>query len=257
MKEIIVDKYNLKNPFEKSFFFDFSKNNEEITWIEKNLFAHHNKLLHNVFIILEAQDKIRIKEKNAKQPLEMKPFDQFSMVIFLEYFYIKGSTILELLDRLYALCLDIDKKTKKAEIEKMICQDMEAFLKNNGKNGIFIREEIKSNIINIRNRIVHENGYSTRVFLNEKIYFRDTPLLRLANYVVYHYYILHRYIYVIHDLIIRKTNIDTNLDDFEKRVYSGYEYIPFYDGSLELLSNKLSEMDNLFAVDDFKAYYFE
>ena len=35
MKEIIVDKYNLKNPFEKSFFFDFSKNNEEITWIEK------------------------------------------------------------------------------------------------------------------------------------------------------------------------------------------------------------------------------
>ena len=263
------------------------------------MFVHHNKLLHNVFIILEAQDKIRIKEKNAKQPLEMKPFDQFSMVIFLEYFYIKGSTILELLDRLYALCLDIDKKTKKAEIEKMICQDMEAFLKNNGKNGIFIREEIKSNIINIRNRIVHENGYSTRVFLkggiytfeiadsqnktilnyidsvfsyyeldyliiekNEKIYFRYTPLLRLANYVVYHYYILHRYIYVIHDLIIRKTNIDTNLDDFEKGVYSGYEYIPFYDDSLyddslELLSNKLSEMDNLFAVDDFKAYYFE
>ena len=80
------------------------------------MFAHHNKLLHNVFIILEAQDKIRIKEKNAKQPLEMKPFDQFSMVIFSEYFYIKGSTILELLDRLYALCLDIDKKTKKAEI---------------------------------------------------------------------------------------------------------------------------------------------
>ena len=86
-------------------------------------------------------------------------------------------------------------------------------------------------------------------------------MLRLTNYVVY-YYILHRYIYVIHDLIIRKTNIDTNLDDFEKGVYSGYEYIPFYDDSLyddslELLSNKLSEMDNLFAVDDFKAYYFE
>lgn len=293
MKEIIIDEYSLKNPFEKSFFFDFSKNADEITWLEKNLFAHHNKLLRNVFTILEAQENIRIKEENAKQSLEMRRFDQLSMVIFLEYFYIKESTILELLDRLYMLCLDIDKKTKKSEIEKMIYQDMETFLKNDSKNGIFIREEIKSNIINIRNRIVHENGYSTRVFLNEgiytfeiansqnetilnyidsvfsyykldnliieeneKIHFMHTRLLRLTNYVVYYYYILHRYIDIIHDLILKKANIDTNLDDFEKDWYSTLKYISF-DDSLKLLSNKLSELDDLFATDDFKSYYFE
>ena len=293
MKEIIIDEYSLKNPFEKSFFFDFSKNADEITWLEKNLFAHHNKLLCNVFTILEAQKNIRIKEENAKQSLEMRPFDQLSIVIFLEYFYIKESTILELLDRLYMLCLDIDKKTKKSEIEKMIYQDMETFLKNDSKNGIFIREEIKSNIINIRNRIVHENGYSTRVFLNEgiytfeiansqnetilnyidsvfsyykldnliieeneKIHFMHTPLLRLTNYVVYYYYILHRYIDIIHDLILKKANIDTNLDDFEKDWYYTQKYILF-DDSLKLLSNKLSELDDLFDTDDFKSYYFE
>ena len=170
MKEIIIDEYNLKNPFEKSYFFNFSKNDDGITWLEKNLVAHHNKLLCNVFTILEAQENIRIKEENAKQSSNMRRFDELSMVIFLEYFYIKESTILELLDRLYMLCLGIDKKTKKTEIEKMIYRDMETFLKNDSKNGIFIREEIKSNIINIRNRIVHENGYSTRVFLNEGIY---------------------------------------------------------------------------------------
>ena len=256
------------------------------------MFAHHNKLLRNVFTILEAQENIRIKEENAKQSLEMRRFDQLSMVIFLEYFYIKESTILELLDRLYMLCLDIDKKTKKAEIEKMIYRDMETFLKNDSKNGIFIREEIKSNIINIRNRIVHENGYSTRVFLNEgiytfeiansqnetilnyidsvfsyykldnliieeneKIHFMHTPLLRLTNYVVY-YYILHRYIDIIHDLILKKANIDTNFDDFGKGWYSTLKYISF-DDSLKLLSNKLSELDDLFAADDFKSYYFE
>ena len=293
MKEIIIDEYSLKNPFEKSFFFDFSKNDDEINWLEKNLFAHHNKLLRNVFTILEAQENIRIKEENAKQSLEMRRFDQLSMVIFLEYFYIKESTMLELLDRLYMLCLDIDKKTKKAEIEKMIYQDMEAFLKNDSKNGIFIREEIKSNIINIRNRIVHENGYSTRVFLNEgiytfeiansqnetilnyinsvfsyykldnliieeneKIHFIHPLLLRLTNYVVYYYYILHRYIDITHDLILKKANIDTNLDDFEKGWYSTLKYISF-DDSLKLLSNKLSELDDLFAADDFKSYYFE
>ena len=63
MKEIIIDKYNLKNPFKKSAFFDFLKNAEEITWLEKNLFAHHNKFLCNVFIILEVQENTRIKEK--------------------------------------------------------------------------------------------------------------------------------------------------------------------------------------------------
>ena len=292
MKEIIIDEYSLKNPFKKLFFFDFSKN-DEITWLEKNLFAHYNKLLRNVFTILEAQENIRIKEENAKQSLEMRRFDQLSMVISLEYFYIKESTMLELLDRLYMLCFDIDKKTKKAEIEKMIYQDMETFLKNDSKNGIFIREEIKSNIINIRNRIVHENGYSTRVFLNEgiytfeiansqnetildyidsafsyykldnliieeneKIHFMHTPLLRLTNYVVYYYYILHRYIDIIHDLILKKANIDTNLGNFEKGCYSTFKYISF-DDSLKLLSNKLSELDDLFAADDFKSYYFE
>lgn len=292
MKEIIIDKYNLKNPFKKSAFFDFLKNAEEITWLEKNLFAHHNKFLCNVFIILEVQENTRIKEKNAKQPLKMRLFDPSSMVIFLEYFYIKSSTILELLDWLYRICLDIDEKTKKVEVEKMIYQDMETFLKNDSKSGIFIREEIKNNIINIRNRIVHENGYSTRVFLNEgiytfeiansqnetilnyidsvfsyykfdnliieeneKIYFKHTPLLRLTNYVVYYYYILHRYIDIIHDLILKKVNIDTNLDDFG--MYSMSEYILFQDDPLKLLSNKLSEMDDLFDADDFKSYYFE
>ena len=292
MKEIIIDEYKLKNPFEKSFFFDFSKNAEEITWLQKNLFAHHNKLLRNIFIILEAQEYLRIKEKNAKQPLEMWCSDQLSMVIFLEYFYIKESTILELLDRLYVICLDIDKKTKKVEIEKMIYRDMEMFLKNDSKNSIFIKEEIKSNIIDTRNRIVHENGYSTRVFLNEGIYtfeiansqnetvlnyinsvfsyyklenliieenekinFKHTPLLRLTNYVVYYYYILHRYIDIIHDLILKKVNINTNLDDSEKYMYFTHKYISFHDKSLKLLSDKLSEMEDLFAANDFKSYY--
>ena len=293
MKEIIIDEYKLKNPFEKSCFFNFSKNNDEITWLEKNLVAHHNKLLRNVFTILEAQENIRIKEENAKQSLEMRRFDQLSMVIFLEYFYIKESTILELLDRLYMICLDIDKKNKKTEIEKMIYQDMDAFLKNDSKNYIFIREEMKNNIINRRNRIVHENGYSTRVFLNEgiytfeiansqnetilnyidsvfsyykldnliieeneKIYFRHTPLLGLTNYVVYYYYTLHRYIDIVHDLILKKAKIDTNLDDFEKFLHSEYINISF-DDWLKLLSNKLSELDDLFAADDFKYYYFK
>ena len=76
MKEIIIDEYSLKNPFKKSFFFNFSKNNDEITWLEKNLFAHHNKLLRSVFTVLEAQENIRIKEENAKQSLEMKCFDE-------------------------------------------------------------------------------------------------------------------------------------------------------------------------------------
>ena len=250
-----------------------------------------------MFTILEAQENIRIKEENAKQSLEMRRFDQLSMVIFLEYFYIKESTILELLDRLYMLCLDIDKKTKKSEIEKMIYQDMETFLKNARK----LSDTYKDNnrnipwnaIYGLRNRIVHENGYSTRVFLNEgiytfeiansqnetilnyidsvfsyykldnliieeneKIHFMHTPLLRLTNYVVYYYYILHRYIDIIHDLILKKANIDTNLDDFEKDWYSTLKYISF-DDSLKLLSNKLSELDDLFATDDFKSYYFE
>lgn len=293
MKEIIIDEYNLKNPFEKSDFFNFSKNDDEINWLEKNLAVHHNKLLRNVFTILEAQENIRIKKENAKQSFNMRRFDELSMVIFLEYFYIKESTILELLDRLYMLCLDIDKKTKKTEIEKMIYRDMETFLKNDSTNGIFIREEIKSNIINIRNRIVHENGYSTRVFLkegiytfeiansknetilnyidsvfsyykldnliieeNEKIYFMHTPLLRLTNYVVYYYYTLHRYIDIVHDLILKKAKIDTNLDNFEEFLYSKYINISF-DDWLKLLSNKLSELDDLFAADDFKYYCFE
>lgn len=298
MKEIIIDKddlYYLENPFKKSNFFDFSKNTEEITWLEKSLSAHYKKLLYNVFAILETQDDIRIKGKNAKQPLEIGySNDQFPMVIFLEYFYIKVSTIVELLDRLYALCLGIDERIKKPEIEKMIYQDMEAFLENDNKSGVLIREEIKSNIINIRNRIIHENGYSTRVFLmegiytfeiadsqnipilnyidsvlsyrelddliikeNEEICFQHTPLLRLTNYVVYYYYILHRYIGIIHDLIIKKVNIDTGLNDLKKRMYSTSEYISCFNESIKLLSNKLSEMDNLSAADDFKFCYIE
>ena len=67
---------------------------------------------------------------------------------------------------------------------------------------------------------------------------------------------MHRYIDIIHDLILKKANIDTNLDDFEKGWYSTLKYISF-DDSLKLLSNKLSELDDLFAADDFKSYYFE
>ena len=40
-------------------------------------------------------------------------------------------------------------------------------------------------------------------------------------------------------------------------MYSMFKYIQFYDDSLKVLSNKLSEMDDLFVADDFKSYYFE
>lgn len=160
MNKIIKDPYHIKNPFQKAILFKDKNDKYDTEWLLKNNNTHFHKLLNAVENILEIQNELS-KGRNTS----LNIFSAFSICTLLEYYYIKKSTIIDLLDIFYInyFQLKINKKDIANEIEK----DMNLYLNNNINTYSEYRNRFKESFIDIRNRLIHDKGYSTKVFKME------------------------------------------------------------------------------------------
>lgn len=283
LSDMILDNHTIKNPFQMIFYLENKNQEYDIEWLLKNMRTHYSKLFITVENILEAQSYISNKDNN-----KLNIFNAFSLSTFLEYFYIKKSTIIDLLDILYIKYFGIRIKNKK-EIESILQKDFSLYFKEGTDKYAFFRNHFKENILEVRNRIIHDQGYSTRVFkmddniltfeiansenntilsninsvfsyydkpdlilseTNINVSFLHTPLLILTNYVTFHLYVLFEYIQIIINLIIQKSNVSLELKKWEEQLFKSTEY-SHSDMSLSKLKEKLNEIEKLITDDNY------
>ena len=82
------------------------ENGYNLEWLNKNIDAHYQKLLNTILNILRVQ---KLFKENKK--IDCIDIDwEFTMQNWLEYFFIKKSTLIELTDLFYEKYLKINKK---------------------------------------------------------------------------------------------------------------------------------------------------
>lgn len=270
---------NLKNPmlkfhyilFEKSE--DFSveslienlQNNDanNIEWLVKNIQAHFYKLVNTVLNLLEFQNIQQ--EQNIKLKIDM----EMTIVNLLEYFYIKKSTILDLLDIFYKSFFDVNKN--KSQLEQLITVEMEQYLNSKVEHYAIFKNLHKNEILKIRNRIIHNEGFSIKSYiqdneflfqvydsnLDEQInpilvfsYYSQSelaykpPLIKVAEYVTFQLCSLYKYMDLYLEFLLSKKgfNKDT-IDGFYQQIINSSEYIIYRKNDLSLLQKMFAKID--------------
>ncbi len=245
---------------------DANNNSVEIEWLIKNIQAHFYKLVNTILNVLELQN-LKHKKVNLNIDIEM------TIVNLLEYFYIKKSTIIDLLDTFY-IKLFSDSNIKKKKLVEAITKEMDDYLNLNTEVFTSYRNIHKDEILKVRDRIIHNEGYSIKVFvidnellfqvynfdLDEQIYPNKlysyysedelnfkAPLIKATDYMVIHLYNLFEYMDLYLEFLLSKKGFDINtLDNFYKSFINSSKYIIYMKNDLSLLEKKFKELDNTF-----------
>lgn len=258
---ILYEKEQNNSP--KNFFNDNKDNSVEIEWLIKNIQAHFYKLVNTILNILELQ-KLKKEKTNINIDIEM------TIVNLLEYFYIKKSTIIDLLDTFYIKFFtenNISKKKIVASIEKEINE----FVDLNIEIFTSYRNLHKDEILKVRDRIIHNEGYSIKGFiiedellfqvynseLDEQIYPHhlysyyskneleyEAPFIKVTDYIVTHLCNLFKYIDLYLEFLLSKKGFDIKtLDSFYESFMNSSKYTTYIKNDLSLLKNKFEELD--------------
>ncbi len=247
-------------------FFDNINNKDnsvEIEWLIKNIQAHFYKLVNTILNILELQ---RLKKEKINLNIDI----ELTIVNLLEYFYIKKSTIIDLLDTFYIKFFTESSITKKKLVES-ITTEMDEFFNINTEVFTSYRNLHKDEILKVRDRIIHNEGYSIKGFvvddellfqvynseLNEQIYPNKlysyyskneleykAPLIKVTDYMVSHLCNLFKYMDLYLEFLLSKKGFDINtLDSFYESFINSSKYITYMKNDLSLLENKFEELD--------------
>ena len=288
LDKIAIDENSIYNPFYKilELFMNEALENEQLSqeeyykkvleykegynleWLNKNINAHYHKLINTILNILEVQNLVK-NETDINCNIDI----EFSIQNWLEYLFIKQSTLIELLDTFYEKYFDIKFKNKK-EREDSIVKEFKKYLKVDISDA---RDIFKEEILNVRDRIIHDNGYSVQVFkMNDDIltfqvydseveevkYLNEIysyypknewdykpPMIKMENYLLYSLINFNLYVENLVNLMIIKSNNDTKNSEFMKNIiesgkYSG-KYIIFHKN---LLREKTIDLLN--RIDD-------
>lgn len=277
-----VNDNNLKNPMYKFHYIMYEENGNlskeqfmqkimndntdsiETEWLVKNIEAHFYKLVNAILNLLEFQN---IKqEQDIKLNIDM----EMTIVNLVEYFYIKQSTILDLLDVFYKLFFNSNKPKK--QLEETIRQEMEEYFGFEADDFSILRNLYKDEILNIRNRIIHNKGYSIKAYIleNEFLfqvydsnkdelinpypiyshYSQDelshrAPLIKVNDYVTYHLCLLYKYIDIYLEFLLAKKGFDKNtIHRFYKTIIDSSKYIVYMQSDLSSLQKILQELES-------------
>lgn len=242
-------------------------NSIEIEWLIKNIQAHFYKLVNTILntLVLEnlkGQDKL-----NYNINLEM------TIINLLEYFYIKKSTIIDLLDIFYMKFFPNTNINKKNLVEK-ITKEMTDYLNLNTSAFVSYRNIHKDEIIKIRDRIIHNEGYSIKAFienntflfqvydsnLDEKIFpnplysyysvrelNHKPPLIQVTDYMVVHLCNIFNYIDLYLEFLLSKKEFDIHsINETFQTITDSSKYIMYKKNELSLLESKFIELNNKF-----------
>jgi len=189
---------------------------------------------------------------------------------WLEYFFIKKSTLIELTDLFYEKYFDLKFKNKQQR-EQHILNEFKEYM---GKEIKEFRDFLKKEILNVRNRIIHDDGYSIKIYkmndnvftfqiydsdLNEvkrvnKIYSYYSlneldikpPLINLEIYITYSLVLFILYVEIFLDFFIKKANI--NSDDLKR-----YKKIPGLNNNYILFMRNVSILKE--KIKELKVYF--
>jgi len=271
---------NLKNPiykfhylmyqepkkFSKEQFFEkLVDDNDDINieWLVKNIQAHFYKLVNTILNLLEFHNIQQDKNIHLNIDMEM------TIVNLLEYFYIKKSTILDLLDIFYKLSFTVNKNKK--QLEEIISKEIKEYLNSEAETFSIFRNLHKDEILNVRNRIIHNEGYSIKGYivndeflfqvydsnLDEKIYPNPiysyysqnelsykAPLIKVNDYLSFHLCILYKYMDIYLDFLLNKKEIKIdNIDESHKQFIDSSKYIMYTKSNLSPLEKKFKELE--------------
>ena len=283
MLDKIVIENSIINPFYRilDLFFNEAINNEKLSqdeyidklkeyekdynieWLNKNIDSHYQKLLNTTLNILKVQKQFKENKKIDCIDINW----EFTMQNWLEYFYIKKSTLIELTDLFYEKYFNLKFKNKR-EREQHILNEFKKYMGEDVKE--FRDKFFKKEILEVRNRIIHDNGYSIKIYKMDdniftfQIYDFDLnevkkvneiysyyplngldirpPLIILEMYVTYSLVLFILYVEIFLDFFAKKANI--NFDNLKKykEIVGFNNCILFFGSDISILKENIEKL---------------
>jgi len=265
----IVDDNTLINPMYKFGYIlstesqHYTDNASNIEWLVKNINAHFLKLMNTVLNLLELENARRTQNLNINIDMQM------TIINLLEYFYIKKSTILDLLDIFYKLFSNTEEH--KRRLDEIITEEIKTYLNSEAEYFSEFKKLHKDEILRIRNRIIHNEGYSIKSYiendlflfqvydsdLDEKLepyfiyshYSMDElsykpPLIRVNDYIVSQLCNLYEYIDIYLEFLLSRQGFDRDrIEEIYIKIIESSKYIYYTKCNLSLLMAKFKELE--------------